>query len=300
MKKKTAVILLALLAVTGSIVTFYATNLLFSDLSNMFYGVHDAYIIASIPLFTIALDFTAAFIFVMRYYRYPEYKKAMIRLYTIYLMAFSFIGLVFSVLTGVYIYHSFTVSYPIFCYPLMMLLVSAVLFAAGLVIRLLCQKKMPEDPAKRHYKVKYILYSIMLSLLTYYAFDKFGALIFAPAYAQVRTLYLTFPFYLSMLLPMALLIHIIVYFMDGYVGREKAAIRIVIALFFLNLIAGIAVFLIGANNTTFISAVSPALAMERLAAFPINTVFQFVVMTVMTIYYLIYALITLKKAKKSN
>ena len=55
MKKKLAIILLSSIGVIGSFIAFYSFNMLFSDLSNMFYGTHDAYIIASIPLFMIVI-----------------------------------------------------------------------------------------------------------------------------------------------------------------------------------------------------------------------------------------------------
>lgn len=299
MKKKTAAILLAVLGVTGSLVNFYAVNLLFSDLSNMFYGVHDDYIISSIPLFMLSVLFTAAFTFVLRYTRYPQYRKAIVRLYSVYLCIFSGIGAVFAILSGTHIYHDFLAPYPFAAYPLVMLILHAALFAAGIVIG--CRnKKRPADPEKRHRKPKYILYSILLPVFTYFAENKLGALLFAPFYAQGRTLGLTLPFYVSLLLAPMLLTHIAVYFLGGYEKHEEDAIRNVSVIMALSLAAGLLVFVLGYRNTSFISAVSPALALERLAAFPVDTILQFAVTMLMSIYYLIYAIVTYKRARKEN
>ena len=297
MRKRNAVFLLIAIALVGSFINFYATNLLFSDLSNMFYGVHDIYIISSIPLFIIAVDFVVAFIFVMRFARYPEYKRATVNLYTIYLAILSVVGIVFSILTGTIIYHSFLAPYPFFCYGLIMLIVNIVLLALA-IIENIKNRKQPKDEKRRHFKVKYILYSILLVFLTYFAFSKFGALLYSPVYILGRTLHLTFPFYVSLLFPMMLLAHIVLYFLDWYVGREKTEIIHVLIIFALNLIFGIAVFIIGYRHPEFISAVSPALALERLATFPVNTIFQFAAMLILSAYYLIYAVITYRKSKR--
>ena len=297
MKKRNSVLLLVLFCLVGSFINFYATNLLFSDLSNMFYGVHDIYIISSIPLFIIAVDFVAAFIFVMRYTRYPEYKRAMINLYTIYLALLSVVGVVFSILTGTIIYHSFTAPYPFSCYGLLMLIVHALLLVFAVTANLRARRKLPKDAQRKHFKLKYILYSIVLVFLTYFTFSKFGALLYAPVYVHLRTLYMTFPFYVSLILPLLLLAHVVLYFLDWYVGREKTELIHIIVIFVLNLIFGIAIFIIGYYNTGFISAISPALALERLATYPVNTVFQFAAMFILSLYYMIYAIITYRKSK---
>ena len=89
MTKRLTLIILGLLAFFGSIVTFYGTNCFMGDVCNMF---HDNGIIASLPILAVCAEFTLATIFVLRYYRYPMYKKALVNLYTIIAIAFSFIG----------------------------------------------------------------------------------------------------------------------------------------------------------------------------------------------------------------
>ena len=82
MSKKQAIISLVLLTVVGSFVNFYCTNLIMSDISNMFYGVHNADIISSIPGLIFAMDFVLLAIFFMRLYLYKDQKKYIIRHYS--------------------------------------------------------------------------------------------------------------------------------------------------------------------------------------------------------------------------
>lgn len=299
MKKKTALILVTLTVLVGSVVTFYATNMLLSDVSNMFYGVHDAYIVSSIPAFMLAVDFVAFLVFVMRYYRYPAYRKSMGNLYSIYLGVNSLVGIAFCILTGV-IYGSFTMPYPFWAYDVIMMIVHAGLLALAVVLNVKNRKMQLADQTKKKIQPHYVIYSAVLGAMTYFAFNKFGALILSPLYVYMRSLYLTWPFYLSLLCPIALVVHVLVYFFDGYKGKEKVGIAVVSTVFALSLGLGVSVLIIGSAHTQFISAVSPALPLERLATMPINSIFQLVAMVLFSGYYLWYAVRAYKLAKAVN
>lgn len=299
MKRKTEIILLVITILLGSIITFFATNLLMSDLSNMFYGVHDAYIVASIPMFIIALDFVVAFLFIIRFYRYPQYKKAMVKLYTLFLIINSAIGFVFAILTGTSLaYGSLFTRYIFPGYGFIMLLVHLALCVLGVLLRVHYTKTLPEDTEKRKMKVRYIVYTALLGCMTYYAFNKFGAFLYSPIYVYWRTLNMTFTFYLSMLMPMSLIIHVIVYFNDGYKGKEKAGIVVTSCILGLSILLCGSVLILGSTYPQFISAVSPALPLERLATMPINSIFMLCIMILFGTYYLIYAIRSYKRAKK--
>lgn len=300
MTKKHEILSLVLVILFGSIITFYSSNMLMSDLSNMFYGVHDAYIIASFPLFFISIDFVIGLIFIIRFCRYPQYRKALVNLYTLLLLIVSIIGFIFSILTGTLIYHSFTTRYPFIGYTTITLLIHIMLAFLALYIRKNYLKKLPEDTEKKKLKVKYCLYSALLGFMIYFAFTKFGAFLYAPFYIHWRTFNLTFTFYLSLLMPIALVIHVILYFMDAYKGREKLAIFVVGSILCLSIILCSSVLIIGATQTQFISAVSPALPLERLATKPINSIFMLVALVIFGMYYLLYAIKSYIRANKKD
>lgn len=295
MKKKTSIIFMIVTAIVGSFITFYSINLLMSDLSNMFYGVHDAYFVSSLPLFVISVDFVMFYIFLLRYTRYPMYKKALIKLYSTFLVINSIVGIITSILTGTLIYKSFIKPFPFPSYTLVLLTLNIILLVVGIYIKNKVLKGMEEDKEKKKIKVKYALYSGVIFLLILYAFNKFGAFIWSPIYIQTSTLYLTFPFYLSLICPIALVVHITIYFLDGYKNKEVLSLIIICLVGGLSTLISIAVLILGASYPEFISAISPCLPLERLATMPIGTVSQLIVIILFSGYYIIYSIKSLKR-----
>ncbi len=295
MKKKTALILLIVLLLVGSFVTFYSGNMLSSDISNMFYGVHDIFIVSSLPLFFITLDFILGILFVLRFYRYPDRRKSIVNLYTILAMVFAILGTIFCILTGV-VYKDFMTPYPFHGYCLILLIVNAIIFGLCLALNIYAKKTMKEDSSDHKIKFHYVLYTGIAVVLMFFALYRFGSVMWMVVYAQARTLYLTFPFYLWALIPMALLLHVVFYFLDIY-GNYKRAIIYTAIVLGLEIILGAVVVIIGYTNTSFISAISPALPLERLATKPLDVISNIAIIIIVAGYYLIYSIRSVKEHK---
>ena len=299
-EKLLASLLLIIIGIVGSICVFYMTNLLLSDLSNMFYGVHDAYIIASFPGFFLSLYFILAEIFVFRYFYRPKYRKSLILTYLIIACCFAFIGMIMSIITGAVIYKSFFTPYPFWGYTMICLIVHIFVFCGSIYLHILFKKKLPDDETKRPISIQYVLFSTVLSILVFFAFDRFGAFLVAPVYIHWRTFYLTFPFYLSLLLPAAELVHTVLYMFDYF--KKKPMIGFVYSLVMVvaDIVLLTTVILLGYNYPQFISAVSPALALERLATKPYDIILTVVIMIGLTGYNLWYSIYRLVKSKKKE
>jgi len=295
MKKKDIIILLIVNIILGSLITFYAGNLLSSDLSNMFYGVHDCYFISSIPMFMISLDFIIIFIFLIRYYRY-EYKISLTNLYTIYLVINGVVGVITSVVSA-FIYKSLIKPSPFPGYLIIMILINLAIIVIGLKYNLENRKNDLKNAAKKKIKIHNVIYSAVLGILLFFGFYRFGSVLFGIVYIQGRTLYLTIWFYLWATLPILIITHIILYFFDLYKKYSHAVIFIG-SVFVLNIVLGVVVMLIGKNYPIFISAISPALPLERLATKPIDIVSNFIIMIILCGYYLYYSLRSYRQEKK--
>lgn len=285
--KKQALLLITLILILGSIVTFYGGNLLCSDLSNMFYGVHDIYIISSFPMALTILYFVLGFLFTIRYYRYPQYKKRMINLYTILFGIVALIGIVFTILTVTIIYKNLFAPYPFFGYSVIMLLVHLAIFIFSIYVNILIRKKLEDDSERRKFKVSYIVTTIVLFVLSILAFYRFGSVIYMPLYAQGRTFYMTVWFYIWACMPMAILVHNVLYFLDIY-KNNKQALKYTAIVSILQISLGIVVVRLMKNYPIFISAISPALPLERLATSPIDTYIGLYGVTVLVLYYCFY------------
>ncbi len=297
MKKKSNIIALIVLILVGSFVTFYTSNLIMSDVSNMFYGVHNADCIASFPGFMFAIEFVVATIYLLRVTRRAQYKKSTDRLYAKYFLALSGVGLITSILSGIMVYDSIFAPYPFHGYTILGIIVHA-LIIAGSIIWLQRIKKQPDDEAKRRIDFGYVVYSIAIFVIIFITYNRLGALMWGVTYIHLDSLWLTFPFYLSLLLPLALMIHIILYFYGVFNANPVVAIVYDIIFLIVDVMLGTAVFWIGAVNTAFISAISPALALERLWTKPVDNIIHFFVLLFIGLYCLYLSIKLYNKKKK--
>lgn len=300
MNKKNTIISLIVLVVVGSIMAFYMNNLILSDISNSFYGLHDYNIISSIPGFIFAWMFVLATFFVIRLYKYPKSKKRLINLYTILLAILALIGFIFSILTGISIYHSFVSPYPFFGYTIIFLLVHLGLLVLAIYLNILARKKLPEDEEKRKIGLLYVIYTIVCTIAMFFAYNRFGAFLLSCIYISYPSLYMTFVFYLTLLLPISLMFYVMAKIFGLCRNKPRIALIILLSIFAANIIFNLASILIGRNNTLFISAISPALAIERLLTKPIDIIAQFIFVTIFTICYLVSYFITQKKKNNAN
>ena len=290
MSRRTAGILLIVLGIIGSMATFYGLNLLFSDVANMMMSSISIDLVTTFPGLIISLDFILASIYVLRYVRRPEYKKRMSLLYCIILGVFSLIGVITTIISGVVVYGSLNAPYPFAGYMVICLVIHFILLGLAIGGYYAARKLMPEDPERRKMRVGYVCYTITLSMLFCFAYYRLGADLLAPVFIQWRTLYLTWPFYLAMLVPTGILVHTILYTFNVYRVHQKAGIIHAAICEGLCIVLCLTVVLIGMNNTQFISAISPVLPLERLAALPIDTIVFILFMNGFGIFELIYSI----------
>ena len=274
LKRSAALAWIIALSLTGSFVTFYMTNLVLSDVSNMFYGVHDVNFIASLPGFLLVPDYILATLYVLRAYYKPHYQKGMALRCLRRLAVCSALGVLCAALTGALIYGSFTAPYPFAGYTIGLLLFHGGALAFSLWGRRRVRRAWPEGVTKPR-PARYRIYTTVLCLLVFLAYDRFGALLWAVTYAQKSTLGITWMFYASLAVPMGMLAHAAFEFFGVFARRRARAVINAGVLLGLNAVFCVAVLAVGMRNTQFVAAISPALAIERLATWPIDTVVIF-------------------------
>lgn len=277
---------IVILAIIASIINFYATNMILSDVSNMYYSVMNIDIISSLPAFLLAINLVVITLYFSREKHFPEYKNSMALTYTTIIAVISAIGVIASILTGTIIYKSFLVPYPFYGYSILGIIVHLANCVFAIIKNIKTRKECTEFK-KRPISFKYVIYTILVVLMIYIAYDRFGAFLLSFTYVQFSTLYLTFPFYLSLLLPISLLNHIMAYLRSSKKIEYKVGLTNIIILTILSFVLNIAVVIIGFTNTQFISAISPALGLERLATMPIDLIFHILITTVFSIVLLI-------------
>ena len=288
MSKKFVMISLAIIAVVGSLLTFYASNLFFSDVSN--FGSGSPTIFATFPSMLFGAMLIAAPLYIVRLYKRPENKKALSKLYLIIATVLASLGIVFAVLGGVVNYRGNFVSYPFPGYLIIFIVLHVLVLAASIFVFIKFVKPMPEDASKFKGGAKHVFHTLGLYLLIALAFNRFGAFLLMPVYVQWSSLYMTFVYYLFMLIPMALLVIKVL----GILGYKPLFIpTVVVAALAVVLFAITAI--IGVNDSAFISAVSAAAPLERLGSMPMEILIHFLAYLGVSIYYIIKEV----KAKKA-
>ena len=287
MSKKLTFITLAIIAVLGSLLTFYASNLFFSDVSN--FGSGSPTLFVTFPAMLLGAMFIAAPLFIVRFNQRPNSRKVLCRNYLFIAMALGVFGAIFAVLGGVVNYRGNFVKYPFPGYLIIMIVLHVLIVAAAAVVLFKVVLKMPEDTEKFKVGVKHVFHTIGLFLFIALAFNRFGAFLLMPVYVQWSTFYMTFVYYLFMLIPMALLVIKVL----GIYGYKPLLIPVIVVTA-LNIVLFGVTAIIGINDSAFISAVSAAAPLERLGSMPMEILIHFLAYLGVSIFYIIKEV----KAKK--
>ena len=282
MSKKFVLISLAIIAVFGSLLTFYASNMFFGDVSNFGAGFMKTTLFATLPGMLFGAMLIAAPFYIIRLYKRPNTKKILSRNYLFIAMALSCFGVIFAIVAGILNYRGDFVSYPFPGYLIIMIVLHLLVLVGSAVVLFKVVLPLPEDSEKFKVKFLYGFHTFGLYLLVALAFNRFGAFLLMPVYVQWSTFYMTFVYFLFLLIPMALLVIKVL----GILGFNKLFIPVIVVTA-LNVVLFAITAVIGMNDSAFISAVSAAAPLERLGSMPMEILIHFVSYLGVSIYYLI-------------
>ena len=254
-------------ALLGSLFAVLGANMFFSDVGNMgAYG--PAGMLSTMPALLFAALFPTLFLYVLRLYLRPKTFKRMTRLYVIIAMALSFLGFLTSILAGVVIYGSFVKPYPFPGYLIIFMILHLLVLGGGVFV-FIKLRKLPEDEERFKVNVKHVFKTLGWFLFISLAIERFGLFIAAPLYIYWRNFYMTFPFYLFLLVP-AFLGTLKVLTILGYLEDRKLRLILSIAGVAATVVLFVAIAIPGILNTSYVSSVSTAMPLERLASKPLE------------------------------
>ncbi len=272
MSKKFSLIALAIIAVLGSLMAFAASNLFFTDVP--YFGPHimDTAIFSSFTALLFGAYFVMGAMYIVRSYLKPNIRKRMSKTYLKTTMILAGLGLIFAILSGVITYNgNLLAPYPFPGFLILMLVGHALVLGGAIFAFLKPVKALPEDTEQFKVGAKHVFFTMGWFLFTALAFNRFGAFLTMPLYVELRNFNLTFLFYLFLLVPMAILVKKV---FDVYELKLNRFIYVIVV-FAINLVLFLAVAIIGMNDTTFVSSLSPAMPLERLAAKPVEIIIHF-------------------------
>ena len=293
MSKKFSLIALAIIAVLGSLVAFAASNLFFTDVPYFGPNIMDTALFASFTALLFGAYFVMGSMYIVRSYLKPNIRKRMSKTYLKTTMVLAGLGFVFAILAGVINYKgNFLAPYPFPGFIIVMMVAHLLVLGGAIFALVKPVKALPEDTEQFKVGAKHVFFSMGWFLFVTLAFNRFGAFLTMPMYVELRNFHLTFLFYLFLLVPMAILVKKV---FDVYEVKFNKFVY-VIALFAVNLVLFVAVAIIGMNDTTFVSSLSPAMPLERLAAKPVEIIIHFASQFGILLAWLIREI----KAKKAN
>ena len=279
MDKKKSLITLGVIAFIGSIIGFVGTNFFMQDVLNKSANMFST-LLTSLPILMFGSLLVSAFLYVMRLNKRPKTFKRLTKHYLVVGLVLSGVGLLTAFLAGILTYGSFFKPYPFYGYLIIMIVLFAVLIWAAIFF-LNKIKNRPEDEETYKVTAPHVFSTIGWFLFIALVFNRTGAFFAMPFYVQWRTLYITFPFYMYLLCP--LFLGIVKVLIDFKIFTKGSRLILPMVAGSVQIILFLVVVFIGTNDSTMVSAVSPAMPLERLASAPLEIIIHFASMVAVSI-----------------
>ena len=279
MDRNKSLITLGVIAFVGSIIGFVGTNFFMQDVLNKSANMFST-LLTSLPMLMLGSILVSAFLYVMRFNKRPKTFKKLTKHYLIVGLVLSGVGFLTAFLAGILTYGSFFKPYPFYGYLIIMIILFAVLIWAAIYF-LNKIKNRPEDEETFKVTAPHVFSTIGWFLFIALVFNRTGAFFAMPFYVQWRTLHITFPFYFYLLCP--LFIGIVKVLIDFKILEKGSRLILPLVAGSVQIILFLVVVFIGVNNSVMVSAVSPAMPLERLASAPLEIIIHFASMLAVSI-----------------
>ena len=269
MKKKYIVLSLVVLTILGALFTALGSNMFFSDIGNLGAGITKSAFFVTLAPAMVAVTCAMGILYVIRIYKNPGCHKRISRLYFLLSAIFNGLGLIGVILSSALFYGSFISPNPFPGFAIIFTILEVTL-TGGSIACLVLLKKCKEDDSRVKIDFLYVLKTIGWFLFIMLVLNRFGMFLGSPFYIYWRNFYKTFPFYIYLLVPLYLGVSNVLFKLD-FINKKNLLIM-ACAGAGATLILSAYVILAGMNDTLFISSLSPAMPLERLAAMPVETI----------------------------
>ena len=292
MSRKTTLISLIVIAIIGSFMAALASNMFFADVGNIGVPFSEMTLFSTFTSLTLAAELVAVFLYVIRLYQRPKTFKRMSIVYIIIALCLSSIGFLSALLSGILEYGSFVKLYPFPGY-LIIFMITHLLVIGGAIFSLIRLRKVAKDEERFKVKVGHVFKTLGWFLFISLTYNRLGMFLGSPVFIEWRTLYMTFPFYLYLLVP-AFLGTLKVLAILGYLNNKKLDLALCIAAVALQLVLFIVIAIIGTQESLFVAGISQCMPLSRLASKPVEILIHFMSLTAVSVILLVQSI---KRAK---
>ena len=272
MSKKFTIISLICLTIVGALFTMLGSNMFFADIGNIAIGFARSTILITVPAAIMSVMFALGIFYVIRTYKHPDCLKSINRLYLIIAIALNVVALGANIAGAFMVYGTLVSLNPFPGYTIIFMVLELAIIGCS-IFGLLKNNKRPEDEGKVKITVVYVIKTIGWFMFIMLMLNRLGTFLTAPFYVYLRNLHKTFPFYIYLLVPV-FLGTLVVLTSFKMIDKKKALLLTYIGIG-LNVVLFAYIALMGINDTGFISSLSEAMPLERLASKPLEMLIHF-------------------------
>lgn len=286
-------IALSIILLVGAVSAFMSTNMLMSDVGNYKNSFNGLLIFVTLSHLVFAIELVTFLIFLSRYLRMDViYRRHHIKTYAAQFIVHSSIGLIATILSGSIVYHNFLAPYPYQGAIIVCLILHILVLLLSVFALVYTSLKKGDEEERYVYGVGHGFYTAVIGIFVFFAMNHFGGFICSFIYADYSHFWLTFPFYFSLLIPFLILVAII---NPSHGLKSQNFYRQEIIVWSIFLAFGLATSLytafVAINDPMFVSLVSAAMPLERLATTPYDSIMIFGVNIFIPLGKLIYSII---------
>ena len=275
MKRNTLMLIcLACFTFVGAFFMALGSNMFFSDIGNIAAG--ESTLLVTVPAATVAMTFVVILLYLVRLTKHPDCVRRLSKLYSIVIIALNGVGAICNILGSLKVYGTLVALNPFPGYTIIFLVIEILFIALG-VYGMIKLKDMKADENRIKISASYVFKTIGWVLFITLMLNRLGMFLGAPIYVYVRNLYKTFPFYLYLLLPLYLGVLEVLFIMK--IPSKKTLYILTFVGIGLNVVLFAYNAIMGINDTGFISSLSEAMPLERLASKPLEILIHFLAYT---------------------
>lgn len=262
-------ILIGLLLLMISVITFFTFNLIFSLVSN--YAAITLTTMSCVPMVMFMCEIVVFCFAIFNYKVLKRNDHYFFRKYSIIIGSFALIGVVFSIICGTVIYHTFVGDYVFDFYPLIMLIAHSLFLILSSYRAYVSIKEITLNKPKREWKNPklYWLRELFIAEMFVFALERLGAFVLLPMYFSSYDGIYVLPVYIQLLVPTLTFITYMIH--EHWLHNRKVTI-VLSAIGFGYTVLSMTYILIIAKNSypLVINPLTPIMQLERLTVYPIG------------------------------
>lgn len=263
------IILVSLLLVMISIISFYTFNLIFSLVSN--YAAVTLVTMSCVPMVMFLCELVAFCFGFFNYFILKRKDVYIFRKYSIIIASFALIGIVFSIICGTLIYHSFVGDYVFNSYPLLMLIIHTLLFVLGTYKAVISCLEIKKYSPQKEWEIPkfYWIRETFIIVIFVFALERLGAFLLLPIYFSSYDGIYVLPLYIQLLVPALALATYMIH--EHWLHNRKVTLVLSSIAFGYTVFSMIYMLVISKNNYPLITnPLSPIMQLERLTVYPVG------------------------------